>query len=92
MILYAEVECLFYNAQSLKEKRSILKRLTMRIRKDFNVAIAELAFHDLWQRTKLGIVTVANEQQHAEQVLQEVMRTLDSDFEIERTVTTIERV
>ncbi|HLS66526.1 MAG TPA: DUF503 domain-containing protein [Pseudogracilibacillus sp.] len=92
MIVYAEVECFLYDSHSLKEKRSQIRRLTARIRKDFNVAIAELDFHDLWQRTKFGIVTVANELLHAEKVMQQVIEAIDRDIAFERTVTVIERV
>lgn len=92
MIVYAEVECILYDSHSLKEKRSQIRRLTAKIRKDFNVAIAELDFHDLWQRTKFGIVTVANELLHAEKVMQQVIEAIDRDVAFERTVTVIERV
>lgn len=92
MIVYTEIECMFYEGQSLKEKRSIIKRITMKLRTDFNVAVAELDFHDLWQRTKLGVVTISNEYKHAEQMIQEVLRMIDSFPEIERTITNIERL
>ena len=36
----------------------VLRRLKDRLGK-FNVAIAEVDFHDLWQRAALGIVTVS---------------------------------
>lgn len=92
MIVYAEVECLLYEGQSLKDKRSILKRMTTRISQDFNVAIAELDYQDLWQRTKLGIVTVSNDTVRAEKVIQQVLNFIDSFPEIERTITEIERL
>lgn len=90
MIIYTEFECFLYEGQSLKNKRSVLKKITTKIRQDFNVSIAELDYHDLWQRTKIGIVTIANQRKHAEAVIQEVLQVIDSLPEIERTVTTIE--
>src|SRR5690625_5373195 len=78
MIIYAEVECKLYEGHSLKQKRSLLKRLMSKLRKDFNISIAELDYQDLWQRTKLGIAIVTNEYVHAEQVLQKVFETIDS--------------
>lgn len=92
MILYAEIECVLYNSHSLKEKRSVIKRLIAKIRKDFNVSIAEIDFQDLWQRTKFAIVTVANELLYAERVIQEVIKVIDSDPELERTITTVDRL
>lgn len=92
MIVYAEVECKLYEGQSLKQKRSVTKRLIAKIRRDFNVAVTELAYHDLWQRTKLGIVTVSNEKVHAEQIIQEVLRIIDAYPELERTITEVEHL
>jgi len=92
MILYAEVECFLYEGQSLKSKRSILKKLLARLKKDFNVAVAELDFQDLWQRIKIGIVTVSSSNTHSEKVMQEVLRVIDSFPELERTITTVEEL
>lgn len=92
MIVYAEVECMIYHAQSLKEKRSVVKRLIAKIRKDFNVSISEIDFQNLWQRTKFAIVTVANERIYAEKIIQEVIKVIDNDPELERTITTIDRL
>ncbi len=92
MIIYAEVECKLYEGHSLKQKRSLLKRLISKLKKDFNISIAELDYHDLWQRTKLGIAVVANEYVHAERVMQKVFETIDSFPELERTITETERL
>ncbi len=92
MIVYAEVECILYNTHSLKDKRSVIKRLLAKIRKDFNVSISEIEFQDLWQRTKFAIVTVANELIYAEKIIQEVIKIIDNDPELERTITKIERL
>lgn len=92
MIVYAEVECKLYEGQSLKQKRSVTKRLTAQLRKNFNIAVTELAYHDLWQRIKLGIVTISNEKVHAEQVIQEVLRVIDTFVELERTITEVEHL
>lgn len=92
MIVLAEIECMLYNTHSLKDKRSVLKRIMNKLRKDFNIAITELDFHDLWQRTKFGIVTISTSYIHAEQMMQEVLRVVDEYSEMERTLTQIERI
>lgn len=92
MIIYAEIECLLYEGNSLKQKRSLIKKVLTKLKNDFNVAVAELDYHDLWQRTKLGIVTISNEKVHAEKVIQSVLRIIDTFPELERTITEIERV
>jgi hypothetical protein len=92
MIYYAEVECIMYEGHSLKEKRSTIKRILARLKQDFNVSVAELDYHDLWQRTKIGIVTLSNEKMHAEKVIQEVLRVIDTFTELERTLTHVEEL
>jgi uncharacterized protein len=92
MILYAEVECIMYDGHSLKHKRSIIKKIMAKLKKDFNVAVTELDYHDLWQRTKLGIVTISTSLTNAEQIIQGVLRVIDAFPELERTITNVERV
>jgi uncharacterized protein YlxP (DUF503 family) len=64
-------------AQSLKDKRQVLRSLKDRLRAQFNVAVAELDFEDTWQRSVIGVVTLANEEQHVEEVLQKVLAEAD---------------
>ena len=60
------------NSHSLKDKRHVVKGLKERLRNRFNVAVAEIDYHDLWQRAVLAAVTVSAERSHAERVLQSV--------------------
>lgn len=92
MILFAEIECILYDTQSLKEKRSILKKVITKLRKEYNVSVAELKYQNLWQRTMIGVVTVSNERKVCEQVLQDVMKTIDAYPELERTITNVNEV
>jgi hypothetical protein len=55
---------------SLKDKRRILKSLKDRLHNEFQVAVAETAHQDSWQRAELTCVTVASERRHVERVLQ----------------------
>ncbi|GIO22006.1 DUF503 domain-containing protein [Oceanobacillus sp. J11TS1] len=92
MIVYAEVECMLYEGNSLKAKRSVLKRIINKLRQSFNVSVTELEFHDMWQRTKLGIVIISTDYVHAEKVIQQALNTIDTFSELERTITNIERL
>jgi uncharacterized protein YlxP (DUF503 family) len=65
------------HAQSLKDKRQVLRSLKDRLRSKFNVAVAELEFHDTWQRSVVGVVTISNEEQHVEESLQQVLAEAD---------------
>ena len=59
---------------SLKEKRHVVKTLTGGIRSKFNVAVAEVDHHDLWQRTTIAVSAVSGEAYHVKRVLQQVER------------------
>lgn len=63
-------------SQSLKDKRMVLRRLKDRLRA-FNVAVAEVAHQDLWQRAGLGVVTVASSDDMAEETLSAVRQEID---------------
>jgi hypothetical protein len=60
------------NSHSLKDKRQVVRSLKERLRNKFNVAVAEIAYQDLWQRAALAAVTVSSEHEHAEKVLRSV--------------------
>jgi uncharacterized protein YlxP (DUF503 family) len=61
------------DAQSLKDKRQVLRSLKDRLRGRFNVAVAELDHQDTWQRSLIGIVTISGEESHLEESLQHVL-------------------
>ena len=56
-------------SHSLKEKRHVIESLKDRLRHKFNVAVAEIDYHDTWQRSVIAAVTVSNDQTYAEKVL-----------------------
>jgi len=64
-------------AQSLKDKRQVLRSLKDRLRALFNVAVAELDFEDTWQRSVVGVVTLSGEEHHVEEALQKVLAEAD---------------
>lgn len=70
-------------SHSLKEKRSVLRKMRDRLRARFNVAVAELDHQDVWQRATLGIVSISDRQDLLEavfnQVLAEAERILGQD-------------
>ena len=68
---------------SLKEKRHVVKTLTSGIRSKFNVSVAEVDHHDLWQRTAIAVAAVAVERYHARRVLHEVENLVDRWGDVE---------
>ena len=65
------------DAQSLKDKRQIVRSLKDRLRGQFNVAVAELDHQDSWQRSVVGVVTLSNEESHVEESLQHILAEAD---------------
>jgi uncharacterized protein YlxP (DUF503 family) len=70
------VELHLPGAQSLKDKRMVLRRLKDRLKK-FNVAVAEIGHQDLWQRAGLGVVTISSSNAHADRELAAVAEEIE---------------
>jgi uncharacterized protein len=68
------------HAQSLKDKRMVVRSLKDKLRSKFNVAVAEVDHQDLWQRTQLSVVTVGSNEAYLNQMLQHALE------EAERTI------
>jgi uncharacterized protein YlxP (DUF503 family) len=58
------------HSHSLKDKRHVVKSLKEKLRSRFNVAVAEIDYQDVWQRSVVAAVTVSPDRARAEQVLQ----------------------
>jgi uncharacterized protein len=67
------LDILINDAQSLKDKRQVLRSLKDRLRNQFNVAVAELDHQDLWQRSVVGVAGISSDASHLEEVLQAVL-------------------
>ncbi|MDD2552978.1 MAG: DUF503 domain-containing protein [Desulfotomaculaceae bacterium] len=65
-------------ANSLKDKRRILKSLIARIKNRFNVSVAEVGQQELWQCSTLGISMVSCEQAHVHKVLAAVVNFVEA--------------
>lgn len=66
--------------RSLKGKRQILKSITARVKNNFNVAIAEVDYHDKWQRALLGVAVVSTAHDHANGILSKVVNFVESMY------------
>ena len=68
-----------YGAQSLKEKRSVVKSLKDRLHDRFNLSVAETGHHDLWQRAEITACVVATDRRLADSVLSNADRLVAGD-------------
>ena len=73
------VELHFADNHSLKDRRSVITSLKERIRKRFNVSVAEADFGDLWQRGGLIISSAGSSPTSVEQALRSVLSFIDGD-------------
>lgn len=62
---------------SLKGKRSILKSLLSRLRKEFNLATAEVNHHDVWQSAQIALVCVSTDAGHAQKMLERAVHWIE---------------
>ncbi|HEY6441852.1 MAG TPA: DUF503 domain-containing protein [Candidatus Acidoferrales bacterium] len=60
------------DAQSLKDKRQVLRGLKDRLRAHFNVAVSELDHQEVWQRSRVGVVTISGDGKHLEESVQAI--------------------
>jgi hypothetical protein len=77
------VDLFIPGCSSLKEKRLALSSLKARLRRRFNVAVAEVDHHDKWQRCELAITTVAVDRRTADLCCDKVFRFIEGDHRVE---------
>ena len=90
-IALLQIELHIPDSHSLKDKRSVLKRLTNLLRTHHNVAVAEIGQHDTWQTAHLGLVTINNKTDGVDGILRRVIQDIGefngcelADYSIER--------
>ncbi len=74
------IELRVRESRSLKAKRQVLKSIIARVKNNFNVAIAEVDYHDKWQRALLGVAVVSTAQDHANGILSKVVNFIESMY------------
>jgi len=62
---------------SLKGKRSVIKSICTRVSQRFNVSIAEVDHHDLWQRATLGVSAVGTDPAYLHKLLSQVVQWIE---------------
>ncbi|MBF0308796.1 MAG: DUF503 domain-containing protein [Magnetococcales bacterium] len=65
--------------RSLKEKRSIVRRLLSRVKEHFEISAAEVAHMDLWNTSGLGFAMVGNEAGPLQSRLREVVSFIERE-------------
>jgi len=66
-------------ADSLKDKRQVLRSLLAHLRADFNISASEVGDNDIWRRAVIGIAVVATDTAYANEVLDKVVDHIERD-------------
>ena len=75
-----------HGVHSLKEKRSVVRRLLARCRNRYPVSAAEVGHQDLWQRTLIGVALVSS----SEAVIAPILERLEDELHGEAEVIDVE--
>jgi uncharacterized protein len=78
LTLYLSIE----QADSLKDKRQVIKSLVAKLRNSFNISAAEVDQLDLWRRATVGVVVVSNEEKFSNAVLNSVVNHVENDWRV----------
>jgi hypothetical protein len=66
-----------YGVNSLKEKRSIVKSIINRIKKKFNISIAEIDYNDSHLWAQIGFSIIGNDSRRVNSKLDKVLNMAD---------------
>ncbi len=78
IIAVLTVDLYILDAASLKDKRSVIRRLKDRLRNKFNVSVAEVDYADKWQRAQLGIAQVGNDFIYLEKNMNKIYHLIEN--------------
>ena len=74
MIAFLTLEISIEAAQSLKDRRQVVRSLKDRLRTSFNVSVAELDSAELWNRATIGVVSISSSRDYLEGLMKNVER------------------
>ncbi len=82
------------SASSLKDKRSVVKRVVERARSRFNAAVAEVEDQDVHRRAVIGLAVVSSDARHATSMLDTIIAAMASstDAQIVSRRTSVQRL
>lgn len=78
-----EVRLRIYEANSLKDKRYIIKSIIGKLKSRFNISIAEVDLNDVWQSSIIGFSCVSNNTAHVNEIISKVIRFIEGDTRVE---------
>ena len=74
MICFLTLELRIEAAQSLKDKRQVVRSVKDRLRASFNVSVAELDPSNLWNQATIGVVAISHSKDYLDGLIKNVER------------------
>lgn len=71
-----ELDVLFGDVRSLKQKRALVRPVIAELRKRYEVAAAETGARDLYRRARIGAAAVSADAAHVREILEACERTV----------------
>ncbi|MCM8799221.1 MAG: DUF503 domain-containing protein [Candidatus Omnitrophica bacterium] len=78
-----KISLFIYNSNSLKDKRTVLDSLKVKLRNKFNIAVISLNDEDKWQRANLAVVSISKDRSQMDSLLCEVINFLKNYNQID---------
>lgn len=83
IVLSVEVSFLIPASTSLKDKRSVVKSMLKKMHNRYNVSIAEVDALDQRAEAVIGIAVVGNAHKICEQILQQCLNEIETQYPID---------
>ena len=74
MIASLTLELRIEHAQSLKDKRQVVRSMKDRLRASFNVSVAELDPSNIWNQATIGVVAISHSRDYLDGLMKNVER------------------
>ena len=77
------IDLLIPCCSSLKEKRYVLKSIKAKLRRRYNVTVAEIDYQDKWQRCKLAVATLGSDRRIVDACSNKVLNFIENNGHVQ---------
>jgi len=74
LIAFLTLELRIEAAQSLKDRRQVVRSLKDRLRTSFNISVAEMEPGTLWNQATIGVVSISSSRDYLDGLMKNVER------------------
>lgn len=69
------------DAASLKDKRSVVKSIVERAKRELRLSVAEVGALDAWDYAEIGLAYVTNDVAHADEVIAKAVNWIEANLD-----------